>query len=154
MTGLALTAARGQAASSPIEAPAFTTTGAFFALSVADLEASAKWYREKLGLAVVMRQPKANGAAVTVLEGGGLKVELLQLDAVPPAKAAPQVKGSLFVHGIAKVGVTVDDFERALSTLRSRGVEIAFGPYPARADQKANLIVRDNTGNLIQLFGK
>jgi hypothetical protein len=28
-----------------------------------------------------------------------------------------------------------------------------FGPYPARPGQRANVIVRDNAGNLIQCFG-
>jgi hypothetical protein len=37
--------------------------------------------------------------------------------------------------------------------LEARDVEIAFGPYPARADQRANVIVKDNAGNLIQFFG-
>lgn len=37
--------------------------------------------------------------------------------------------------------------------LQKRNVEIAFGPYPARKNQRANVIIRDNGGNLIQLFG-
>ena len=37
---------------------------------------------------------------------------------------------------------------------QARGAEIAFGPFPARDGQRANLIVRDNAGNLIQFFGK
>ena len=152
---LALLPAESRAASPAAATPTFTTTGAFFALSVADVDASAKWYAEKLGLKVVLQPPRSGGSAVVALEGGGLMVELIQLDeAVPLSKAAPQAKGSLFVHGIAKVGVIVDDFDKALSALRSRGVEIAMGPYPARDGQRANVIVRDNAGNLIQLFGR
>lgn len=61
--------------------PPFTAAaGGFFALSVADLRASASWYSEKLGLKIVMQAPKRDGAAVIVLEGGGLIVELVQLD--------------------------------------------------------------------------
>jgi catechol 2,3-dioxygenase-like lactoylglutathione lyase family enzyme len=41
-------------------------TGAFFALSVPDFDASAEWYSEKLGLKITMREPKTIGAAVTV----------------------------------------------------------------------------------------
>jgi hypothetical protein len=41
-----------------------------------------------------------------------------------------------------------------LATLKARGVQVAYGPYPASADQRATVIVKDNSGNLIQLFGK
>jgi catechol 2,3-dioxygenase-like lactoylglutathione lyase family enzyme len=134
--------------------PAFTSHGAFFALSVADLGASTRWYAEKLGLTIVMHPPKQDKAEVTVLEGGGLIVELLQRDdAMPLAKAAPSITGNYQVHGLFKAGIIVDDFDRTLATIKGRGVEIAFGPYPATATQRANVIVRDNAGNLIQFFG-
>lgn len=135
--------------------PVIVARGAFFALSVADIDASARWYSEKLGLKVVMQAPKRDHAAVTVLEGGGFIVELIQHDdAMPLAKAAPAVKGNLFVHGMFKAGVIVDDFEKTLAMLKARGVEIFIGPFPARANQRANVIIKDNAGNLIQFFGK
>lgn len=55
------------------------------------------------------------------------------------------------MRGIFKVGLLVDDLDATLGVLRSRGVAIAFGPYPATANQRANAIIRDNAGNLIQL---
>lgn len=136
----------------PADSAAVSATGAFFALSVPDLAASVRWYSEKLGLRVVMEPPKSEHVSVTVLEGGGLIVELIQNDkAMPLATAAPGVKE---VHGIFKVGVIVDDFDKTLAILRARGVDIAYGPYPRQENQRANVIVRDNAGNLIQLFGK
>ena len=136
------------------ERRAAEVTGAFFALSVADLAASEKWYSERLGLSVVMRTPKQDKASAVVLEGDGLIVELIQHDdAVPLARAAPAVKSTMEVHGIVKAGVIVADFDRTLAILRERKVEIAFGPYPARPGQRANVLVRDNAGNLIQFFG-
>ena len=84
-----------------------------------------------------------------MLVGGGLIVELIQHD-----DASPAAKDSLFIHGIFKAGVIVDDFEKTVAMLNARHVEIAFGPYPKRADQRANVIVKDNAGNLIQFFGK
>jgi len=135
--------------------PAFTTAGAFFALSVPDARASAKWYQEKLGLAVVMDPPKQDRTKVVVLEGGGLIVELIQDDdAVALKTAAPAARGSIPVHGIAKAGVVVADFDATLATLRQRKTEIAYGPYPAGKGQRANVIVRDGDGNLIQFFGR
>jgi catechol 2,3-dioxygenase-like lactoylglutathione lyase family enzyme len=136
-------------AASAAEEPVLTANGAFFALSVADLKASAQWYSEKLGLKVVMQTPKQNKAAVTILECGGLIVELIQHDDATPAE-----KDNLLVHGLFKAGVIVDDFDKTVAALKARYVEIAFGPYPKRANQRANVIVKDNAGNLIQFFGK
>jgi catechol 2,3-dioxygenase-like lactoylglutathione lyase family enzyme len=136
-------------------ASSINAAGAFFALSVPDLKASTQWYEQKLGLKVVMTAPKKDGVAVAVLEGGGLIVELIERDgAVPLSKAAPGAKDNTYLQGIFKAGVIVDDFGKTVGTLKSRGVEIAYGPFPARADQRANIIVRDNNGNLIQFFGK
>jgi catechol 2,3-dioxygenase-like lactoylglutathione lyase family enzyme len=146
--------ASSSAAQTPTAEPAFSSHGAFFALSVADLGASTRWYVEKFGLTIVMHPPKQDRSEVTVLEGGGLIVELLQRDdAVPLAEAAPAVSANYGVHGVFKVGVIVDDFDKTLAALKSRGVAIAFGPYAASATQRANVIVRDNAGNLIQFFG-
>jgi len=135
--------------------PALVTRGAFIALSVPDVDASAKWYSEKLGLTVQKRIPRNNGVAGAILEGGGLIVEILQLDAaVPLTSLSPRPTSTTNVHGIFKAGMIVDDYEGALKRLRERGVQIAMGPFPATADQRANVIIRDNSGNLIQLIAK
>lgn len=42
------------AASSATAAPVLRTTGAFFALTVADIDATRAWYAEKSGLSVLM----------------------------------------------------------------------------------------------------
>lgn len=132
----------------PAPPPALAGAGAFFALSVADLGASVQWYTEKLGLRAVLEVPRQNKTAVAVLEGGGLIVELIQHDDAKPAG------DPLLVYGVFKVGVIVEDLTGLMERLRSRQVAIAFGPYPARDGQRANLIVRDNAGNLIQFFQK
>ncbi|HVF39769.1 MAG TPA: VOC family protein [Gemmatimonadaceae bacterium] len=137
-------------------APVIRARGSFFALSVSDMAASVSWYRDKLGLSVIMQAARtdATKSAATVLSGGGLTVELVQHDdAVPLQKFLPTQRGALYVHGIFKVGIIVNDFDATLATLRSRGIEIAIGPFPKRPDQPANAIIRDNAGNYIQIFG-
>ncbi len=135
--------------------PAFVTQGAFIALSVPDVDASAKWYSEKLGLTIQKRIPRNNGVAAAILEGGGLIVEILQPDAAVPLNSlSPRPTSTINVHGIFKAGMIVDDYEGALKRLRERGVQVAMGPFPANGDQRANVIIRDNSGNLIQLFAK
>lgn len=144
--------ARPDPAANPPATPP-RATGSFFALSVPDLEASTRWYRDTLGLEVKLRPEKSGPAAVAILEGGGLIVELIQHDeARPLAEAAPTVKGEIFTHGVFKAGVMVDDYAATIARLRERGAEFAFGPFPAGAGQKANAIVRDNAGNLVQFI--
>jgi len=145
----------GQAADST-EDPLFeSVTGSFFALSVADVASSSRWYSENLGLEVVMEVPKGDGQpGVIVLEGGGLIVELIAHDQAAPLSSIASGREAMFVHGIFKVGVIVEDLEGTLDRLRDRGVEIALGPFPAQADQRANVLIRDNAGNLIQIFGE
>jgi catechol 2,3-dioxygenase-like lactoylglutathione lyase family enzyme len=135
--------------------PPFRATGAFFALSVADLEASTRWYTDKFGLRVVQQPPSSGGVSARILEGGGLIVELIHNPAaVPLSKAAPAITHTTLVHGVFKTGIIVENYDATLAALRARGVEIAIGPFPAHDGQRANFIVRDNSGNLIQFFGR
>jgi catechol 2,3-dioxygenase-like lactoylglutathione lyase family enzyme len=135
--------------------PVFTAArGAFIGLSVGDLDASVRWYTEKLGLRVTQRPPKIQQSTAVILEGGGLIVELMHHDAAVPLRtAAPAVNANYLVHGIFKAGIIVDDFDRTVAMLRERGIPIAIGPFPATAEQRANLIIKDNAGNFIQFFG-
>ena len=136
----------------------FTGKGAFFALSVADLDASAKWYLEKLDLGVVFRTPKTESvrSSVMVLAGSGLLVELIETEhSSPLSKAAPGIKDRTLIQGITKTGLIVDNFDRTLAALRERNVPILMGPYPAHdSTGLRNFIIEDNAGNLIQFFGK
>ena len=136
-------------------APVARVTGSFFALSVPDLATAKRWYMDKLGLSVKLEIPKSNGAAVVVLEGGGLTVELEQRDdAKPLSVAAPGIAAPDRIHGLFKVGFMVDDLDATLSALRARGVEVAYGPFRASATQPANVIIKDGTGNLVQIIDR
>jgi catechol 2,3-dioxygenase-like lactoylglutathione lyase family enzyme len=137
-----------QSAAAPAEVAPIPASGGFFGLSVPDLEASARWYEEKLGLKRVLAAGRYERVAgVIVLEGGGLMVELIQHDdAVRPASAE-------LAQGFFKAGVYVNDFDATVATLRARGIPIAMGPYPARATQRANVAIRDNAGNLLFFIG-
>ncbi len=148
--GMTLTA---QQMSQP-QPPLATARGGFVAISVADLDASVRWYTQKLGLTVIMRPPKIEKSTAVILEGGNLVVELMRHDdAVPLRTAAPSITRDFLVTGIFKAGIVVDDFDQAIAELRARGIPIAIGPFPASAEQRANAIIRDNEGNYLQLFG-
>ncbi len=125
----------------------FAARGAFLALFVPDLESSVTWYRDKLGLKVVDRPAASETVNVAILEGRGLIVELIQHKDAKPKPA------DVMHHGMFKGGVVVDDFEALVAMLKAAKVDIAYGPFPAREKQRANLLIRDNNGNLIQFFG-
>jgi catechol 2,3-dioxygenase-like lactoylglutathione lyase family enzyme len=131
--------------------------GGFIALSVADVDASAKWYAEKLSLKIVReRSPSPDQKArTTALSGDGLIVELVQhADALPLAKLGANVSRPFHVHGIFKAGIAVDDLESTLDELRRRSVEIAFAIIEDRALGLRSFAIRDPDGNMIQIFGR
>ena len=109
---------------------------------------------DKLGLAVTFQPPRSGPGEVTVLEGGGLIVELIQHDeAMSLTKLTPQRDDAIKVHGYFKAGVIVKDPDKTLALLKARDVPIAFGPYAAKDGRRANFIISDNAGNLIHFFG-
>jgi catechol 2,3-dioxygenase-like lactoylglutathione lyase family enzyme len=120
---------RGQSPQAVFAPAEIAAKGAFFALSVADLDASVKWYSEKLGLKVVVQEPRGKTKlVVAVLAGGGLIVELIEhSDSVPLSKAAPAVTDPVLLQGIFKIGVVVDDLDQTLAELKARGVPIFMG---------------------------
>lgn len=138
--------------------PPFTSAhGAFIALSVADLDASAHWYHEKLGLAIVKaRSQSPDGKSfATILSGNQLIVELIQhSDAVALQRVDPNLTRAYQVHGIFKSGLVVDDLDATLKELEARGVNVAFSIFRDDALAYRTFAVRDNAGNFLQFFGK
>lgn len=130
--------------------------GGFVALSVADLDASAKWYREKLGLKLVKRAESPDRSrALAILQGNGFAVELIWLkQAVAPTTVAPELTGTHELHGIFKSGMFVDDLDATLQQLKEGGVTLAFDPFYDASMDCRMFAIRDNNGNILQFFGK
>ena len=129
--------------------PLAVASGGFFAVSVPDLEASVKWYSDKLGLKVAVRGGRSGKlAGLAIMEGGGLVIELLQNDDATSRPGNPEL-----VHGFIKGGIMVDDMDKAVAMLRAREIPIVMGPFPARETRRANVAFRDNAGNLIFRIG-
>ena len=99
---------------------------------------------------VTSRPPAMEGTHVAILEGTGLIVELIQR----PGARGPDTSDATLRHGLFKAGVVVDDYDALLRRLREQSVPIAMGPFPARESQRANFILRDNAGNLLQFISR
>jgi len=94
----------------------------FIGLSVLDLDASTQWYSDKLGLEVTRQFARTDEtrSRAALLQGGGVTVELVQHDdAVPLRTILPRPGGALYVHGIFKVGMTIDNFDDIASACMS-----------------------------------
>lgn len=130
--------------------------GAFFALSVADAQRMAAWYRDELGLSIVSQGEAQQGSIrFALLQGQGTVVELIQRqDAKPLREIAPSLAGNYQVHGLFKAGINVRDIDALYARMRARGVPI---PYPLEMTKDIALrsfTIRDPEGNLIQFFGR
>jgi len=120
-------------------------------LSVPDLEAAIRWYREMLGFAVEIRQEisevPAKGA---FLKRGEYRIELFEVPGAAPLPPQRRyVDEDLRTHGTKHMALTVPDVKRALEFLRARGVEVAMEPI--EAEGTVACYIRDNSGILIEL---
>ena len=88
------------------------------------------------------------------LSGGGLELELLSHAQATAPRDPMDMSAKVMTRGWMKVGLHVTNFDATIAALRSRGIEIVNGPWPPRTDQRANAMIRDNAGNLIQIFGE
>ncbi|MGE0640125.1 MAG: VOC family protein [Thermoanaerobaculia bacterium] len=124
----------------------------FFALSVPDLEASIRWYTEKLDLEAT-RLPANASARVALLQGEGLLVELVEHSAAfDLAARVPEATGRYLVHGPFKVGFFVHDLDAAVARLRSRGAMFQGSVFTDDVLRAKSILVLDNDGNVLQLF--
>jgi catechol 2,3-dioxygenase-like lactoylglutathione lyase family enzyme len=158
-SGFAMPQRTDSASNAPLPAkPVFRAVdGAFGAITVPDLDASANWYAEKLGLRVVKNHVLRADykAAVTILQGNGFAVELIWLDdSVPLSSIDPKLKGPQNVHGLLKAGLFVNDLDDTLSALKSRNVTMAFQMFYDKSMDCRTFAIRDNNGNILQFFGK
>ena len=121
-------------------------------ISVADLEASISWYREKLGFTVVNRVTLDHiPAKIAFLQHGDFAVELFE---VPGASPLPEDRRhpnqDLRTHGTKHIALAVQDTKKVIEVLKERGVDIAMDVRVV--DQTTIAFIRDNTGNLIEIF--
>lgn len=118
------------------------------ALAVADLDASVRWYEEKLGFTVErrFRLPEDRIDIVYLTAGPGVRVELLHRDGTTEAPPRPD----LLAPGTHHICFEVDDLEAAAAELRRRGVDFTQEPKVVEAARVKNFWIADNTGSPIE----
>lgn len=121
-------------------------------ISVADVEASAQWYREKLGLEEVQRKtyPEFNTSLV-FLEHNGYRVELIQDGNATTGDPRPDPPGHTASYGISQFAFRTEDLESIKIELENRQVPIVW-EFENEALGAKFLFIRDLDENLIQFI--
>jgi predicted enzyme related to lactoylglutathione lyase len=133
-------------------AAADTVPPVFFAVSVADLNASVKWYGDHLDLTPT-RLPGTPQAKVALLQGKGLVVELVQhSEAFDLESRLPELQKRYLVHGLFKVGFYVKDLDATVDRLKKRGATFKGDVFTDKVLGARSVLLLDNSGNVIQLF--
>ena len=128
----------------------------FFALSVSDLEASAAWYVKVFELERLGGSESPDGSSRNVIVGNDdFVIELIHhRDAKPLAQWSPEANRTYLAYGIFKVGLYVENFDRAVEHLRAQQVDLAGD---VRDDPRYGvrfILFRDPDGNFLQLYGE
>ena len=120
-------------------------------VSVPDLEASIAWYGRVLEFELEARgRLPAADVQVALLRRGTLRIELFQPEHALPLPAARRYPDEdILTHGNKHVAFAVKDVEAAAGELRRRGADVVLVKHMPQASV---LFMRDNAGNLIELF--
>jgi catechol 2,3-dioxygenase-like lactoylglutathione lyase family enzyme len=113
-----------------------------------NLERSLKFYTEILGFKVRWRFEPENAPIeeIVFIELGGTQIELFSFKNPP----APPETGRVRV-GPRRIGLLVEDMEKAIEYLKEKGVEISSGPRATRENLKIAEI-KDPDGLAIELI--
>src|SRR5689334_16447601 len=130
---------------------ATASSGTFFALSVADIDASVKWYCDLLGFAILSQGASPDGSTrFALLRRNNDLVEIVQRkSAVHP----PSMPDRSHEWGIFKTGFWVEDLRAMESTLREKGAVFSHGIVTPRGANYQTFAVKDPDGNIVQFFG-
>jgi catechol 2,3-dioxygenase-like lactoylglutathione lyase family enzyme len=131
------------------DVPSFVARGAFFAIVVADLDATEHWYESNLGLRRVKRGRSSRVPAETVvLAGRNLYVELIHHD----GKQISRIENEKAQPRFLKAGLVVEprEFDVVATQLAKHGVSATI--FEDKEMGVRSFLVKDNEGNLIQFF--
>src|SRR4051812_26756686 len=136
--------------------PAFQAPrGAYFALSVKNLETTAGWYKQKLGFREVKQGASRDGASRSIiLDREGVVLELIHHKQASSGTTLRKDYKPYLVFGVFKIGLIVDDADHTMQRLQANGVQIANGPWTDQELQMRSFFIRDNEGNIIQFLSK
>lgn len=131
-------------------------SAAFFAVSVADLEASRAWYQRVMGLDLVREvTSRDRRSRAMVLRKGNLVAELIEYDGSMPRAARREAEGHpLSVQGLFKTGIFVANAAELHQDLQHLGVQVDAAVMFDDGLQLHTFVFRDPDDNRIQVFAQ
>ncbi len=122
-----------------------------FAISVAHLEETLDWYHRIFGFTVIHRsQIPGIDIQAAHMQGPGFLLEVFEARGAKPLPEERKLPNSdLMVHGNKHISFGVPDGPAAKAELEALGVEVV---KVAEVDGTYGVFIRDNTGNLIEIF--
>jgi methylmalonyl-CoA/ethylmalonyl-CoA epimerase len=120
-------------------------------VSVPDLESSIAWYKTMLGFDLERRDSlRPLKAKVAFLRRGDMAIELFE---VPGAAPLPEDRRfpnkDLLTHGNKHIAFALKDVRATAEELKRRGADVVF---VLDIGGGTVAFIRDNSGNLIELF--
>lgn len=123
-------------------------------ISVADIEESITWYKEILGFELLSQTYAVPlKCKVAFLRNSSFEIELFQHDetiALPKDRMNPNT--DIQTQGTKHICFTNNNVPELVETLKSKGVDVVFGPLNMGTDVVA--YIRDNNGTLIEFLQK
>jgi len=118
-------------------------------VSVPDLEAAIAWYRDVLGFELERRfSIEAAKARAAFVVKGPLRFEIFEVEgAAPLPDDRRHPPADLRTHGNKHVAFVVNDLDEFLTSVRTRGADVAFVVNEAFG---RGCFLRDCAGNLIE----
>jgi catechol 2,3-dioxygenase-like lactoylglutathione lyase family enzyme len=123
-------------------------------LSVADLDAQRRFYREALAMTEVEEEfalPEAHVHTAILRSADGLKIELIERGGSAPQEFADPFAGAA-TQGYFHWALTVADLDQTFSHLLSSGATEVSAPAPAVRPGARFAYVKDPEGNLLELI--
>lgn len=122
-----------------------------FAISVANMEESIKWYSKHFGFTLISQSEiPGTGVQVSHMQGVGFVLEIFcahESVALPEDRKMPNK--DFLTQGNKHISFGVKDGRKTKEKMEAMGIDIAF---VAEVDDTYGVFIRDNTGNLIEIF--
>lgn len=120
-------------------------------ISVTDVEKSARWYEENLGL-VRLKSGTFPAGKFVILASREMSVEIIQHESAVDPRKKLSIAHDYLVQGIFKFGFYVDDLDATVACLKQKHVKFYYEHGEDKELQLRFAIVADDDGNTIQLF--
>jgi catechol 2,3-dioxygenase-like lactoylglutathione lyase family enzyme len=120
------------------------------AMSVADIDATARWYEDVLGFTIEARFLIPDGTQAMFLERDGCRIELFQVEnpkPMSPERLSP--REDLKTLGNKHAAFTVADYDAFRTDLLAREVPLIL---EVGSGSRRGLFIHDNAGNVIEFL--